>query len=188
MDGAVLDEKTQQGNILKVDAYRAEHTSRMAFTSAMEQKEIAEGLASMPSVDEQTQLAISLDFRALHERIKNEGFYDCPYMEYGKEMVRYSLLFGTFIYFLRAEWYLTSACFLGMFWVCFGHDYLLIKLLIRCSNKSCLLHTTPATAASRATSSSTRLLEHLLPISAVGCRLAGGRVRTMSTISSQTCP
>ncbi|CAD0040848.1 unnamed protein product [Aureobasidium pullulans] len=100
----------------KADAFRAEYSSRMAFTSAMEQKEIAEGLASMPSVDENTQLAIAMDFRALHERVKNEGYYDCPYIEYGKEMIRYSLLFGTFIYFLRAEWYLTSACFLGMFW------------------------------------------------------------------------
>ncbi|KAG9528519.1 fatty acid/sphingolipid desaturase, partial [Aureobasidium melanogenum] len=120
------DEKTQGDIILdetearsiqdKADALKAEHSSRMAFTSAMEQKEIAEGLASMPSVDEHTQLAIAMDFRALHERVKNEGFYDCPYIEYGKELIRYSLLFGTFIYFLRAEWYLISACFLGMFW------------------------------------------------------------------------
>ncbi|KAG9590044.1 fatty acid/sphingolipid desaturase, partial [Aureobasidium melanogenum] len=120
------DEKTQGHRIFdetearsiqdKTNALKAEHLSRIAFTSAMEQKEIAEGLASMPSVDEHTQLAIAMDFRALHERVKNEGFYDCPYIEYGKELIRYSLLFSTFIYFLRAEWYLTSACFLGIFW------------------------------------------------------------------------
>ena len=129
----ILDETAHQSTQQKADAFRAEYSSRMAFTSAMEQKEIAEGLASMPSVDENTQLAIAMDFRALHERVKNEGYYDCPYIEYGKEMIRYSLLFGTFIYFLRAEWYLTS-------WACSG-------------SRSCSLLTTPVTVVLLATSS-----------------------------------
>jgi len=88
----------------------------MAFIASLEKKEIADGIESMPSIDEDTQNAIAADFRVLHERVKNEGFYDCNFAAYGVELIRYCSLFAVFIYFLRAEWYLTSACFLGMFW------------------------------------------------------------------------
>jgi delta8-fatty-acid desaturase len=93
---------------------------REALISSMEEQEIAAGIASMPSLDRKTQQDITEDFRALHERIKVEGFYECDYGAYGREAVRYGVLFTTFILLLRAEWYLTSACFLGMFWVCFN--------------------------------------------------------------------
>lgn len=95
-----------------------EHASREGYTSAMEQKEFRDGVRDNPSVDQATQYAIALEYRALHERLKEEGFYDCRYSEYGKELVRYLLLFSAFVYLLRSGWYLTSACFLGMFWVC----------------------------------------------------------------------
>ena len=92
---------------------------REALISSMEEQEVAAGLASMPSLDWETQQDIATDFRALHERIKVEGFYQCDYRAYGRELIRYGVLFSTFVLLLRAQWYLTSACFLGMFWVCF---------------------------------------------------------------------
>ena len=113
----IKNEKEQNHIEEKSNNPEAERLSRVEYTSAVEQKEIADGLASVPSVDNETQLAIALEFRALHERIQSEGFYECRYSEYGKEMIRYLLLFSAFIFLLRAEWYLTSACFLGMFWV-----------------------------------------------------------------------
>lgn len=91
---------------------------REALISSMEEQEVAVGLASMPSLDWETQQDITTDFRALHERIKVEGFYECDYKAYGREVIRYGVLFSAFILLLRAQWYLTSACFLGMFWVC----------------------------------------------------------------------
>ncbi|KAF2815989.1 delta 8-(E)-sphingolipid desaturase [Mytilinidion resinicola] len=90
--------------------------SRAAYTAALEQEEIAKDIRSNPSLDLETQRAITLEYQALHERVKNEGYYDCRYSEYGKESIRYCLLFSTFIFFLTKGWYLTSACFLGMFW------------------------------------------------------------------------
>ena len=80
------------------------------------QEEIDTDIARYPSLDFDTQHDIALKFETLHERVKDEGFYECRYIEYGKEMVRYSTLFALFISTLRMEWYFVSACFLGLFW------------------------------------------------------------------------
>ncbi|PWI72269.1 fatty acid desaturase [Purpureocillium lilacinum] len=69
-----------------------------------------------PSLDKDVQQAIAEKYSALHDRIADEGLYACPYLEYGKEMVRYLSLFGLFVYFLTKAWYITSALFLGLFW------------------------------------------------------------------------
>jgi delta8-fatty-acid desaturase len=91
--------------------------SKAAYTAMLEQKEVHQATRAYPSLDLETQQSISREYRALHERIKNEGFYNCRYSEYGKEAIRWVILFGIFIFFLNARWYLTSAVFLGMFWV-----------------------------------------------------------------------
>lgn len=69
----------------------------------------------------ETQRAILADYRALHEQIKAEGLYQCRYSEYAKESLRYGLLFSAFLYLLWCKWYLTSAMFLGLFWVSLTH-------------------------------------------------------------------
>ena len=92
-------------------------TTPNAYTSRMIQKEIDKDVFEYPSVDEVTQREITQRYKALHQRVKDEGFYDCRYIEYGKEVCRYSLLFMLFMVSLRYEWYITSACFLGAFWV-----------------------------------------------------------------------
>lgn len=71
-----------------------------------------------PSLDTEVQEEVARKYRALHQRVHDEGLYDCRYLEYGKEMCRYSALFALFLYTLRAEWYMTSAACLGLFWVC----------------------------------------------------------------------
>jgi delta8-fatty-acid desaturase len=91
--------------------------SRAAYTAMLEQKEVHQATRAYPSLDLETQQNISREYRALHERIKNEGFYNCRYSEYGKEAIRWVFLFAIFIFFLNAGYYLTSAVFLGMFWV-----------------------------------------------------------------------
>ena len=87
------------------------------YTSYAVQKAIDDDVRDNPSLDAETQRAITLKYQILHQRVKDEGFYDCHYIEYGKEIVRYTILFSLFITLLRAEWFLTSACFLGLFWV-----------------------------------------------------------------------
>ena len=79
-------------------------------------KNIEADLAKYPSLDAATQRDIAIKFQALHKRVQNEGFYDCRMSEYAKEMSRYTLLFALFVGFLSQGWYLTSGCFLGLFW------------------------------------------------------------------------
>lgn len=95
----------------------AKNLSREAYTAAMEKKEIADGIRDYPSLDNATQQTIRAEYDELHQRIKEQGLYNCPYSEYGKELIRYSMLFFSFIYLVHIEWYLTSSVFLGMFWV-----------------------------------------------------------------------
>lgn len=80
------------------------------------QEEIDADIAKYPSLDFNTQRDIALKFEALHQRVKEEGYYNCRYIEYGKEMVRYTALFALFVSTLKQEWYFVSACFLGLFW------------------------------------------------------------------------
>ncbi|KAF1951208.1 delta 8-(E)-sphingolipid desaturase [Byssothecium circinans] len=90
--------------------------ARDKYAIELEQKERAKGLADNPSVDPETQRAIVAEYRALHQRIKDAGLFNCPYGEYAKDSVRYGLLFGAFLYLVYVKWYLTSALFLGLFW------------------------------------------------------------------------
>ncbi|MCJ1317632.1 hypothetical protein MMC15_002957 [Xylographa vitiligo] len=90
--------------------------TRDAFTAQTMQDEIQKDLENYPSLDATTQQNITKKYQALHQRVKDEGFYDCRYIEYGKECARYSLLFAVFVVSLRAEWYMTSAVFLALFW------------------------------------------------------------------------
>lgn len=80
--------------------------------------EIEDSLRDYPSLDPATQRAISSAYQALHQQVKDGGFYECRYSEYAKEMTRYLILFALFCTTLRCGWYLTSAAFLGLFWVC----------------------------------------------------------------------
>lgn len=105
--------QTQFGNAKLSDM----KITRQQYATVLDQKEILDDTRNYPSLDSETQIAISREYKALHARIQAEGFYECRYSEYGKEAIRWSVLFFAFCFLLKAEWYLTSAIFLGMFWV-----------------------------------------------------------------------
>lgn len=90
---------------------------REQYAIEQEEREIEEGLRDNPSLDVETQNTIIQSYRELHQRFKDEGLYQCRYSEYARESVRYALLFAAFGGFLYAKWYMTSAVFLGLFWV-----------------------------------------------------------------------
>jgi delta8-fatty-acid desaturase len=103
------------------DRYRRQPTKldrlSEAFVNKVIQGEIDDNLRDYPSLDPKTQHDISVKYQALHQRVQDEGFYDCRFGEYGKEIIRYGILFMLFYVALRSEWYWLSACFLGLFWV-----------------------------------------------------------------------
>lgn len=90
--------------------------SQCPYTAREVQDAVDADVAKYPSLDAATQREITNKFRILHQRVHDEGFYDCRFVEYAKEMVRYASLFALFVVFLRKEWYFVSACFLGLFW------------------------------------------------------------------------
>ena len=102
--------------IIKDEAVLDALLSPKDYTTSQVQYNVEADLAKYPSLDADTQQNISHAFQTLHTRVKDEGFYDCRFSEYGKEIVRYATLFALFIFFLRRGWYATSACFLGLFW------------------------------------------------------------------------
>ena len=86
------------------------------YTSSQVQRDIETDLLKYPSLDAATQRNIAVKFQALHQRVRHEGFYDCRFVEYGKEMLRYAALFALFAFSLSRGWCFVSACFLGLFW------------------------------------------------------------------------
>lgn len=69
-----------------------------------------------PSLDATTQRTIVEKYRALDERIKAEGLYQCNYVDYFIETMRYSLLAGLAYFFLQKQWFALSGVFLGVLW------------------------------------------------------------------------
>ncbi len=99
------------------DKPEVHHQSPTVYVTSTVQKEIDDNVHDYPSLDAITQRNITIKYQALHQRVKDEGFYDCRYREYAKEAVRYVALFSVFFIALRSGWYMTSAAFLGLFWV-----------------------------------------------------------------------
>lgn len=104
-----LDEKKSKAE--------AAATLRIHHAQKLEEKEIEDSKRDWPSLDQPTQRAIMEEYRELHDQIKARGLYKCQYSKYGYESIRYVGLFSVFLYLLYSKWYLTSALFLGMFWV-----------------------------------------------------------------------
>ena len=171
-----------------VDVAEEKRKIRERFAIDQEDREREEGRRDNPSLDLETQRAIELDYRALHEQIKAEGLYQCRYSNYAWESLRYGVLFVAFGVFLYYKWYMTSAVFLGLFWVCFSNSFVQAKTNMSChSNKSCSQHTTPATAALQAILLLTRSSAPSSQTSAVVLASAGGSRLTTCTTSSLTC-
>lgn len=87
-----------------------------AFLDAQTRKEIKLDLAKYPSLNAPTQDRIVEKYRALHQRIKAEGLFQCNYVMYAWECSRYIGLFGLMLLFLKWKWYALSGITLGFFW------------------------------------------------------------------------
>lgn len=99
-----------------------------AYIASAIRGEIEDGIRDNPPLDQETQREINLKYRKLHERVKDEGFYQCRYIEYAKELTRYTIIFVACMFALRNGWYITSACLLGLFWVIYSCTLIQPKL------------------------------------------------------------
>ena len=87
-----------------------------SYTAIAVQQAIDADMAKYPSLDADTQRNIAIKFRALHQRVHDEGYYECRFSNYATEIGRYLALFGLFLTLLHYEWYILSAVALGIFW------------------------------------------------------------------------
>lgn len=88
----------------------------MSLLDRRTMQEIKHDLDIYPPLDDATQDQIVEKYRRLYQRIQDEGLFKCNYFAYAVEGSRYTLLFSLFLLFLRWEWYVPSAIFLGCFW------------------------------------------------------------------------
>ncbi|KAK9458729.1 fatty acid desaturase-domain-containing protein [Lipomyces oligophaga] len=115
--------KADEGNITKdrhvatiVSPVAKELPANQNMMAEYERNLLEEDLEKYPSLDYETQLYISRRYRQLEQRCIREGLFQCTYLNYGKECVRY-FLFGCLTYlFLRWHWYMVSAFWLGCLW------------------------------------------------------------------------
>ncbi|KAI1332272.1 fatty acid/sphingolipid desaturase [Xylariaceae sp. FL0255] len=94
----------------------ASDSEGLAFLNTLTHEKLALDLDKYPPTDFTTQDDIVVKYRALHQRIKEEGLYQCNYRDYAIEISRYLTLFFSMIWFLHIGWYVTSAVFLGAMW------------------------------------------------------------------------
>ncbi|KAM0193031.1 hypothetical protein ACHAPA_003993 [Fusarium lateritium] len=92
-------------------------TATLSVANAGVAREIQHDLETYPSpLDAGVQHDIARKYQVLHQKVHDMGLYNCAYIEYGKELARYTTLFSLFALGIYNEWYLTSALFLGLFW------------------------------------------------------------------------
>lgn len=92
------------------------------YTDWTVQQGVNQDLRDYPSLDSDVQLSIIHKYRLLHQKIRDRGLYHCHISEYGKELARYVSLLVVSAVALRHGWYMTSAAFLGLFWVRRAHS------------------------------------------------------------------
>lgn len=88
----------------------------MTFLDNLTRERITLDLEKYPAQDEATQREIVMKYRELHQRIRDQGLYQCNYWAYGVECSRYLTLAVLSFICLRTGWYMLSAFFLGFMW------------------------------------------------------------------------
>ncbi len=119
------DEISSTSSVSSFDLDNDSDKPRLGHFDARTREEIDLDLAKYPSLDPATQDAIVNRYRALDDRIRAEGLYQCNYTAYLFEMFRYVFLSGMCLLCLHWDWYGTAGALLGMFWhqlVFTGHD------------------------------------------------------------------
>jgi delta8-fatty-acid desaturase len=86
------------------------------YIEAETRKAISLDLGKYPSLDSANQTDIMARYRSLDAVLRANDLYKCDYASYLFDAFRCCTLFFLMIAFLRWEWYILSAIFLGGFW------------------------------------------------------------------------
>ncbi|KFA72370.1 hypothetical protein S40288_05602 [Stachybotrys chartarum IBT 40288] len=93
-----------------------EEMDGLSYLDTLTEEHIKLDLDMYPDLDEETQADITNKYRELHERIKQEGLYQCNYRAYAVECARYVGCFVASLICLSYGQYFLGALFLGFMW------------------------------------------------------------------------
>ncbi|KAL9121240.1 MAG: hypothetical protein Q9187_002205 [Circinaria calcarea] len=110
------DDASSISSFSSLDITGIDEEDKKVHLDSHTQRELELDLAKYPRLDPVTQDDITRRYRALDQRIRLEGLYQCNYTSYLVEICRYTFLFSMFLLSLRRGWYALSGLFLGMFW------------------------------------------------------------------------
>lgn len=88
----------------------------MSYLDAITREHISLDLEKYPKPEPETQAAILAKYRALHQRVRDEGLYRCHPWAYAAECCRYVSLFAIMLVCLRWNQYALGGLFLGFMW------------------------------------------------------------------------
>lgn len=106
-------------------------------------------LRSIPSLDYATQHHLRAKYEQLHQTVIRNGFYQCNYWDYGRELVKIASILLYSFSFLKLGWYSVSAVLMGLAWhqmtfiahdaghVSISHNYQLDNLFGMCIADFC---------------------------------------------------
>jgi delta8-fatty-acid desaturase len=128
----VFDEETSEGvrqrkADTKKDGGRASSVSSassieeveldgMSYLDTITREHIKIDLDKYPPPDKETQAKVAMKYRELHQKVYDNGLYNCNYKAYAIECARYTALAVGSAFCLRYEWYALSAFLLGFLW------------------------------------------------------------------------
>ncbi|KAF4954040.1 hypothetical protein FSARC_12253 [Fusarium sarcochroum] len=88
----------------------------MSYLDTITREHISLDLDKYPPPDKETQAKVCAKYRELHQKVYDNGLYDCNYRAYGIECIRYTLLAVGSVVCFKYEWYALSAFLLGGLW------------------------------------------------------------------------
>jgi sphingolipid 8-(E)-desaturase len=112
----VQESLTPLSSVSSVDPAEEVTKNSAAHIDLLTQQYLDLDNAKYPATDLFTQQYIIERYRDLYTKLMDGGYFECNYMAYGREIIRYTLLFLGFILFLRLGWYALSGLFLGLLW------------------------------------------------------------------------
>ncbi|CAM1503707.1 Fc.00g012980.m01.CDS01 [Cosmosporella sp. VM-42] len=110
------DGKSARASSVSSVSTTEEEMDGMSYLDTVTREHIKLDLDKYPAPDEETQAKIVAKYRELHQRIYDQGLYNCNYSAYAWECSRYLFLASMAFVCMHYELYFLSAFALGALW------------------------------------------------------------------------
>ena len=108
--------KSDSASSVSSEAPEDAFTDGMSYLDSITREKIDLDLDKYPAVDLDTQASVVVKYRALHQRIKDAGLYQCNYWAYAAESISYLGLAYLTHYFVTTGSYFWGGLALGALW------------------------------------------------------------------------